>query len=45
LLPKYIVTDRRINIGGPLDEQTLESRIRANVWEPLYLPYRFDACP
>jgi malate dehydrogenase (oxaloacetate-decarboxylating) len=32
-------------VAGPLDEQTLESRIRANVWEPLYLPYRFDSCP
>jgi hypothetical protein len=32
-------------VAGPLDEQTLESRIRANVWEPLYLPYRFDPCP
>jgi malate dehydrogenase (oxaloacetate-decarboxylating) len=29
-------------VAGPLDEQTLESRIRANVWEPVYLPYRFD---
>jgi malate dehydrogenase (oxaloacetate-decarboxylating) len=32
-------------VAGPLEEQTLESRIRANVWEPLYLPYRFDPCP
>jgi len=32
-------------VAGPLDEQTLESHIRANVWEPLYLPYRFDPCP
>jgi len=29
-------------VAGPLDEQTLESRIRANIWEPVYLPYRFD---
>ena len=29
-------------VADPLDEQTVESRIRANVWEPLYLPYRFD---
>jgi malate dehydrogenase (oxaloacetate-decarboxylating) len=29
-------------VAGPLDEQTLESGIRANVWEPVYLPYRFD---
>jgi malate dehydrogenase (oxaloacetate-decarboxylating) len=28
-------------VASPLDEQTLESRIRANVWEPKYLPYRF----
>ncbi|MGA3315291.1 MAG: NAD-dependent malic enzyme [Candidatus Korobacteraceae bacterium] len=27
-------------VAGPLGEQTLESRIRANVWEPVYLPYR-----
>ncbi|HZL69476.1 MAG TPA: NAD-dependent malic enzyme [Candidatus Limnocylindrales bacterium] len=32
-------------VAGPLDEQILESRIRANVWEPVYLPYRFDPCP
>jgi malate dehydrogenase (oxaloacetate-decarboxylating) len=29
-------------VADPLDEQTLESRIRANVWEPVYLPYRFN---
>ena len=28
-------------VAHPLDEQTVESRIRANVWEPVYLPYRF----
>jgi malate dehydrogenase (oxaloacetate-decarboxylating) len=28
-------------VAAPLDEQTLEARIRANVWEPKYLPYRF----
>ena len=32
-------------VADPLDEQILESRIRANVWEPVYLPYRFDPCP
>lgn len=32
-------------VADPLDEQILESRIRANVWEPVYLPYRFDSCP
>ena len=26
-------------VAGPLDEQVLESRIHANVWEPAYLPY------
>ena len=29
-------------VTDPLDEQTLESRIRANVWQPFYLPYRFN---
>jgi malate dehydrogenase (oxaloacetate-decarboxylating) len=29
-------------VAAPLDEQTLEARIRANIWEPKYLPYRFD---
>ncbi|MGA2371991.1 MAG: NAD-dependent malic enzyme [Candidatus Korobacteraceae bacterium] len=29
-------------VADPLDEQTVEARIRANVWEPVYLPYRFD---
>jgi malate dehydrogenase (oxaloacetate-decarboxylating) len=29
-------------VADPLDEQTVESRIRSNVWEPVYLPYRFD---
>ncbi|MGA9567445.1 MAG: NAD-dependent malic enzyme, partial [Candidatus Korobacteraceae bacterium] len=29
-------------VASTLDERTLESRIRANVWEPVYLPYRFD---
>ncbi len=29
-------------VANPLDERTLESRIRANVWEPVYLPYRFN---
>ena len=32
-------------VAGRLDEQALESRIRANVWEPVYLPYRFDPGP
>jgi malate dehydrogenase (oxaloacetate-decarboxylating) len=31
-------------VADALDEQSLESRIRANVWEPVYLPYRFDPC-
>ena len=31
-------------VADPLDEQTVESRIRSNVWEPVYLPYRFDPC-
>jgi malate dehydrogenase (oxaloacetate-decarboxylating) len=30
-------------VAGPLGDQTLESRICANVWQPVYLPYRF--CP
>ncbi len=29
-------------VADPLDERTVESLIRANVWEPTYLPYRFD---
>jgi malate dehydrogenase (oxaloacetate-decarboxylating) len=32
-------------VAGPLDEQSLESRIRANVWQPAYLPYRFAPSP
>jgi len=32
-------------VADVLDEQLLESRIRANVWEPVYLPYRFVPCP
>ncbi len=28
-------------VADPCDEETLQSRIRANVWEPRYLPYRF----
>ncbi len=32
-------------VADPLDEQTLESHIRANVWEPVYLPYRFAPSP
>jgi len=28
-------------VAGPLGDQTLESRICANVWQPVYLPYRF----
>jgi malate dehydrogenase (oxaloacetate-decarboxylating) len=31
-------------VANPVDEQTLESRIRAKVWEPTYLPYRFNPC-
>jgi malate dehydrogenase (oxaloacetate-decarboxylating) len=30
-------------VAAPLGDQTLESRICANVWQPVYLPYRF--CP
>jgi malate dehydrogenase (oxaloacetate-decarboxylating) len=33
------------DVADPLDEQSLEFRIRANVWEPAYLPYRFDPSP
>ena len=29
-------------VAASLDQQALESRIRANVWEPVYLPYRFN---
>jgi len=29
-------------VAGQLDEHTVESLIRANVWDPVYLPYRFD---
>ncbi len=29
-------------VAERLDEQALESRIHANVWEPVYLPYQFD---
>jgi malate dehydrogenase (oxaloacetate-decarboxylating) len=29
-------------VAGPLGDQTLERRIRANVWQPFYLPYRFN---
>ncbi len=32
-------------VADPLEEQTLESRIRASVWEPVYLSYRFDPAP
>ncbi|MGO9518027.1 MAG: NAD-dependent malic enzyme [Candidatus Korobacteraceae bacterium] len=31
-------------VAGPLGDQTLERRIRANVWQPFYLPYRFNPC-
>jgi malate dehydrogenase (oxaloacetate-decarboxylating) len=30
-------------VAAPLGDQTLETRICANVWQPVYLPYRF--CP
>lgn len=30
-------------VADPLANQTMESRICANVWQPVYLPYRF--CP
>jgi len=29
-------------VADALEKHALESRIRANVWEPAYLPYRFD---
>jgi malate dehydrogenase (oxaloacetate-decarboxylating) len=29
-------------VAERLDEQAVESSIRANVWEPAYLPYRFN---
>ncbi len=29
-------------LARPRDEQELESAIHANVWEPVYLPYRFN---
>jgi malate dehydrogenase (oxaloacetate-decarboxylating) len=32
----------RDGVADPLDEQTVESHIRAKVWEPVYLPYRFN---
>ncbi|HUI84304.1 MAG TPA: NAD-dependent malic enzyme [Candidatus Binatia bacterium] len=28
-------------VAAPLDGQALEARIRANIWQPVYLPYRF----
>ncbi len=28
-------------VAERLDEHTVETRVRANVWEPAYLPYRF----
>jgi malate dehydrogenase (oxaloacetate-decarboxylating) len=30
-------------VADPLATQTIDSRICANVWQPVYLPYRF--CP
>jgi malate dehydrogenase (oxaloacetate-decarboxylating) len=32
-------------VAGPLGDHTLESRICANVWQPVYLPYRFNPSP
>lgn len=32
-------------IAGASDEHALESRLRGNMWEPMYLPYRFTSCP
>ena len=32
-------------VAGEFDEQFLESRICGNMWEPIYLPYRFAPCP
>jgi malate dehydrogenase (oxaloacetate-decarboxylating) len=28
-------------VADPFDTQTVEARLRANMWEPAYLPYRF----
>lgn len=28
-------------VADPVDEATLDARIRANMWDPVYLPYRF----
>ena len=32
-------------VADRLGEETLESRICANVWQPVYLPYRFQPAP
>ena len=32
-------------VAGEFDEQFLESRVCGNMWEPIYLPYRFAPCP
>jgi malate dehydrogenase (oxaloacetate-decarboxylating) len=34
-------------VARPMDEASMESAIRSNIWEPVYLPYRFNpsACP
>jgi malate dehydrogenase (oxaloacetate-decarboxylating) len=28
-------------VAAPVDEHTLDSRLRKNIWEPVYLPYRY----
>ncbi|HEX6823141.1 MAG TPA: NAD-dependent malic enzyme [Candidatus Sulfotelmatobacter sp.] len=28
-------------VAAPVDEHTLDSRLRTNIWEPVYLPYRY----
>ena len=30
-------------VAAPVDEHTLDSRLRTNIWEPVYLPYRYVA--
>ena len=30
------------DVADPLGNQTMESRICANVWQPVYFPYRFS---
>jgi hypothetical protein len=32
-------------VADPLGDETLESRICANVWQAVYCPYRFRPAP